>query len=325
MRAVIVKALGGVEMLELAEVPDPVPGPEDLLVRNFATALNRADLLQRRGLYPPPPGESELLGLEFAGEVLEAGAAAPGFARGERVFGLLGGGGYAELVRVHHRLAVRIPDTLSFDAAAAVPEVFYTANECLFTLGRLAAGETALIHAGASGVGTAAIQLARAAGARVLATAGSPEKLERCRRLGAELAIAYRTEEFAEAVRRATTGEGADVILDLVGAKHWQPNLAALRSGGRLIVAGLLGGAQVSLDLGLVLRRRLQIIGTAMRGRSLDDKIAITERFKERVLPLIERGEVLPVIDSVRPLDEVWAAHERMEANLNIGKIVLRL
>jgi putative PIG3 family NAD(P)H quinone oxidoreductase len=305
-------------------VEDPEPGPADLLVRNFATALNRADLLQRRGS-GPPPGESEIPGLDFAGEVARSGGEVRGFQRGDRVFGLLGGGGYAEFVRVHHGLAVPIPDNLSFDAAAAVPEVFYTAHENLFTLGKLAAGQTVLIHAGGSGVGSAAIQLAVDAGAHVLATAGGARKLELCRELGAARAINYREEDFDEVVRDATRGAGVDLILDLVGAKYWQPNLRSLRDGGRLLIVGLLGGSRVEADLSHLLRHRLRVIGNALRSRSLQDKLAITERFRRHVLPRIVSGAVRPVIDSVYPLEEVEQAHARMEANLNAGKIILRM
>jgi tumor protein p53-inducible protein 3 len=318
MRAVIAKQPGGVEVLEIVERPRPTPGPSQLLVRNFASALNRADLLQRRGLYPPPPGDSDVFGLEFAGEVAEAGSEARGFRRGDRVFGLTGGGGHAEFLTVDHRMAVPIPDTLSYDAAAAVPEAFYTANEALFTLGRLVEGEVALVHAGASGVGSAAIQLARAAGATVVATAGTAEKVALCLKLGAARAVNHREADFG------TVARDVDLIVDLVGAKYWERNLGALREGGRLIVVGLVGGSKVSADLAVILHRRLQVIGTALRVRSLEDKIAITRRFQERVLPRIERGDVRPVIDSVYPLDDVRAAHERMEANLNTGKIILR-
>jgi len=325
MRAVIAKKPGGVEVLEIIDMPRPHCGPDQILVRNFATALNRADLLQRRGLYPPPVGESEVLGLEFAGEVDTVGADVKGFSRSDRVFGLLAGGGYAEYVAVHHALAVPIPDTLSFDAAASIPEAFYTASESLFHLGRLSRGDVALIHAGASGVGSAAIQLAWACGARVVATTSSPEKAQLCLDLGAARAVVHSEEDFSEAVREVSGGSGAGVVLDLVGAKHWERSVACLAEGGRLLVVGLVGGSRVSVDLGVVLRRRLQILGTALRVRSLEDKIAITQRFRERVLPLLERGEVRAVIDRVYPLEEVRSAHERMEANLNKGKIVLRM
>ena len=325
MRAVKVREPGGVEQLEIVEVPDPQAGEGQLLVRVFATALNRADLMQRRGLYPPPPGESDILGLEWAGEVATVGENAGGFERGDRVFGLCGSGSYAELLAIDHRLAMTIPDVLSFDAAAAIPEAFFTANEALFTLGGLASGESLLVHAGASGVGTAAIQLARRRGARVYATAGSSEKVQRCRDLGTELAVEYRAEDFVQAITRHAGPRPIDVVLDFIGAEYFDRNLSLLRTDGRLLVVGLLGGASVEVDLGEVLRRRLRILGTAMRGRSLDDKVAITRRFRDDCLTCFESGELSPVIDSVLTFEEVREAHARMEANLNIGKIILRL
>jgi putative PIG3 family NAD(P)H quinone oxidoreductase len=325
MRAVIAKRPGGVDVLEIVEVPAPEPGPEDLLVRNFAAALNRADLLQRRGLYPPPPGESEVLGLEFAGEVAEAGSAVEGFRRGDRVFGLVGGGAYAELVRVHHRLALPIPDTFSYEAAAACPEAFSISLEGLFALGELAAGQCAVVHAGASGVGTAAIQLARAEGAIVVATAGSSAKAEACRGLGAAEAVDYHEGDFAEATRRLTGGRGADLVFDLVGARHWAKSIDCLRDSGRLVLIGLAGGARVDADLGAILRKRLTILATTLRRRPLAEKIDLAARFAARVLPLLRSGEVKPLIDSIHPLEDVRAAHGRMEANLNAGKIILRL
>ena len=323
MRAVLFDQPGGPEVLRIGEAPDPVPGPEDLLVRNFAAGLNRADILQRRGLYPPPPGETDILGLEFAGEVLSAGPGAPGFERGDRVFGLLSGGGCADLVKVHHRMAVPIPENFSFERAAAVPEAFYTAAENLLELGGLRSGETALVHAGASGVGMAAVQIARQAGARVIATAGTESKRQRCMGLGAEHALDSRGDFDAEVVR-LTVGAGADLILDLVGAAIWERNLRCLASCGRLLVVGLVGGSKVSLDLSGLLRRRQRIIASNLRSRSLAEKIALTDRFRARVLPLLESGALGPVLDKVFLLEDVRQAHERLEANLNIGKVVLR-
>jgi putative PIG3 family NAD(P)H quinone oxidoreductase len=316
---------GGVEVLEIVDVPRPEPAATDLLVRNFATALNRADLLQRRGLYPPPAGDSEVLGLEFAGEVAETGSEVRGFQRGDRVFGLVGGGGYGEFVTVHHRMAVPVPDNFSYEAAAAVPEAFYTANESLFTLGRLEAKQVALVHAAASGVGTAAVQIAAACGATVIATAGTAEKVEQATLLGATRAVNYREEDFVEVVQSQTNGKGVHIILDLVGAKYWERNLACLRQEGRLLLVGFVGGARVNADLSQILFKRIAVIGTALRSRSVADKIAITQRFVDTVLPLLERAEVKPVVDSVFPLEDVRAAHEHMEANRNTGKIVLRL
>jgi len=325
MRAVKVREPGGVEQLEIVDVADPEPQPGQILVRVFATALNRADLLQRRGLYPPPPGDSDVLGLEWAGEVARAGDGVDGLRTGERVFGLCGGGGYAEFLAIDARLALPIPDVLSFDAAAAIPEAFFTAQETLFGLAALERGQSVLVHAGASGVGSAAIQLGRLRGARVFATAGSPQKVALCKGLGAELAIDHHTTDFASAIERHAGPSAVDVVLDVVGAKYWERHLALLRPGGALLVVGLLGGARVELDLGVVLRRRLRVLGTAMRGRSLDDKIAITRRFGDELLPRFESGELRAVIDSVLPFEEVRAAHQRMEENLNRGKIILRL
>lgn len=323
MRAITIERPGGPEVLHLTEVPEPVPGPEELLVRVHATALNRADTLQRRGLYPPPVGESEILGLELAGEVLAAGSSVQGFAPGDRVFGLVGGGGYAEKAILHAGMAMRIPANWSFTEAAAVPEVFFTANETLFTLGRLTRGETVLIHAGASGVGTAGIQMAREAGARVFTTVGSQDKVARVVELGAAAGINYKTEDFASRVLELTNKAGVDLVQDFVGAAYWAKNIQCLKTEGRLVMVGLMGGVKVEVDLNAIMRKRLHIIGSVMRSQSLESKIAITERFRERWLPLLERGVLRPVIDTAFPLAEAAAAHRYMEENRNIGKIVL--
>lgn len=313
------------ERLEVVDAPVPTPGPTQLLVRNFATALNRADLLQRRGLYPPPPGVTDVLGLEFAGEVAERGGEASDYRVGDRVFGLVPGGAYADFLVVDHRVVLPVPDTFSFDAAAACPEAFTTASECLLELGGLAAGQWALIHAGASGVGSAAVQLVRAVGAMSLVTVGSAQKARAALQWGATRAVLYREEDFAQAAAEVTGGVGVDIVLDVIGASYWERNLASLRDGGRLLVVGLLGGPKVTCHLGVVLLRRLQIIGNALRARSLEDRIGITRRFRERVLPLLEGGTVRPIIDRVLPIEEVREAHALMEANANLGKIVLRL
>ncbi len=323
MRAITIRTPGGPDVLELTDVPAPTPTPEQLLVRVRATALNRADTLQRRGLYPPPPGESDLLGLELAGEVEAVGSATPGFRVGDRVFGLVGGGGYAELAVIDYRMAMPIPSGWSFSEAAAVPEVFFTAQETLFTLGQLAAGETVIIHAGASGVGTAGIQMARHIGARVFATAGSPEKVERITALGAEVGINYNTEDFAERVRELTNRAGVELVQDFIGAAYWQRNLRCLKVGGRLVLVGLMGGTKIEADLGLILSRRLHIIGSVMRSQSLESKIAITERFRSRWLPLLAQGHLRPIIDTSFPLAEAAVAHQYMEDNRNVGKILL--
>ncbi len=324
MRCVKVKEPGGPDVLEIVDLPEPGPGTGQLLVRNFAAGLNRADLLQRRGLYPPPAGESDILGLEFAGEVAAAGEGVEGFSRGDRVFGLCGGGAYTEFLVVDARLAVSIPSNMSYESAAAAPEAFYTAEDGLFSLGGLKEGQTVLVHAGASGVGTAAIQLAVAAGARVIATAGTAEKAAACEELGAD-GVNYREKDFAEAVAGLTAGEGVDLVLDLVGASYWDRNIASLRSGGRMVLLGLLGGASAEVNLGAVLSKRLSIIGSVMRSRSTEEKAEVTARFRERTLPLLESGELKTVVDSILPLEDVRQAHERMEENLNTGKIILRL
>ncbi|GIX47976.1 MAG: NAD(P)H quinone oxidoreductase [Candidatus Tectimicrobiota bacterium] len=323
MKAIVFEAPGDPEVLHLAEVPDPTPGPEHLLVRVRATALNRADTLQRRGLYPPPPGESEILGLELAGEVEAVGEATQGFRPGDRVFGLVGGGAYAEKALLHYRMAMPIPAGWSFVEAAAVPEVFFTANETLFTLGGLQPGETVLIHAGASGVGTAGIQMAHYIGARVLVTAGSAAKITRTLELGADAGINYKEEDFAARVLELTEGVGVDLIQDFIGAAYWERNLRCLKEAGRLVLVGLMGGAKVEADLGLIMRKRLHIIGSVMRSQPLANKIAITQRFRERWLPLLAQGILRPVIDRTFPLAEAAAAHRYMEENRNIGKIVL--
>jgi putative PIG3 family NAD(P)H quinone oxidoreductase len=325
MKAITFDAPGDPDVLYLGERADPAPGPEDLLVRVRASALNRADTLQRRGLYPPPAGESEILGLELAGEVEAVGSAVNNFVPGDRVFGLVGGGGYAEKALLHAGMAMRMPASWSFEQAAAVPEVFLTANETLFTLGRLRGGETVLIHAGASGVGTAGIQMARQAGARVLVTAGSVEKIARTIELGAEVGIQYKEEDFAERVLDLTDKTGVDLVQDFIGAAYWQRNLRCLKVEGRLVLVGLMGGTKVEADLNTILRKRLQVIGSVMRSQPLANKIAMTRRFQERWLPLLQSGTIRPVIDTAFPLADAAAAHRYMEANRNIGKIVLTL
>ncbi|ETX02323.1 MAG: NAD(P)H quinone oxidoreductase [Candidatus Entotheonella factor] len=325
MKAITFDAPGDPDVLYVAEQPDPVPGPEDLLVRVGASALNRADTLQRLGGYPPPPGESEILGLELAGQVEAVGSQVQDFVPGDRVFGLVGGGGYAEKALLHAGMAMRIPDGWSDAYAAAVSEVFFTANETLFTLGRLTQGETVLIHAGASGVGTAGLQMARQAGARVLVTAGSAEKLERTVALGAEAGINYKTEDFAERVLAMTDQAGVELVQCFVGATYWQRNLECLKTGGRLVLVGLMGGAEVNANLGMLMSKRLTVIGSVMRSQPLENKIAITQRFRERWLPLLEDGTIEPIIDRSFPLAEAAAAHRYMEENRNVGKILLTM
>jgi putative PIG3 family NAD(P)H quinone oxidoreductase len=325
MRAVTLKGFGGPEVLTVSEAPTPTPGAEQVLVRVRATALNRADTLQRKGFYPPPPGESDILGLELAGEVESWGGAVKGFRKGQRVFGLVGGGGYAQYALIDHEMAMAMPDGWSFEQAAAVPEVYFTANETIFVLGELKQGESVLIHAGGSGVGTAGIQMAHHIGAKVYVTAGSPDKIDRCLALGADGGINYKTQDFAEEIKRLTGGAGVDVVEDFLGASYLARNMAVLKNGGRLILVALMGGAKVEVDLSVLQRKRLKVLGSVMRSRPLSDKREITRRFKERWLPHLVSGALKPIIDTVFPMDKVQEAHAAMEENRNFGKILLAI
>jgi len=325
MQAITMSAPGGPEVLRLTTVPDPTPAAEQILVRVRATALNRADVMQRMGQYPPPPGESSILGLELAGEVEAVGAAVNDIAPGDRVFGLVGSGGYAEKAVIDARMAMPIPSGWSFAQAAAVPEVFFTAQETLFTLGGLQEGETVLIHAAASGVGTAGIQMARETGARIFVTAGSAEKIQRCIELGATSWCNYKAQDFAEWVKEVTKGQGVYVIEDFIGAAYWERNLRSLKTGGRLVLVGLMGGVKIEANLGLLMTKRLQIFGSVLRSRPLADKIAITRSFRSKWLPLLAAGRIKPIVDRVFPLAQVADAHRYMEENRNFGKIILSL
>ena len=326
MKAVRMKGAGGVEVLQVGEHPDPVPEPDELLVRVRATALNRADLLQRRGKYPPPEGASEILGLEMAGEIETAGPGCGGWMPGERVFALLPGGGYAQKAAVPAGVAMRIPERLSYEEAAAIPEAFLTAYHNLFSLGELEAGMTVLVHSGGSGVGTAAIQLIREAGAVSLATAGSSEKIDRCRELGARAGWNYREGPFAPWVAGQTGGRGVDRILDFVGAPFFEQNLASLAVDGRLMVIGAMGGAVAErMNLLDLLFRRLHILGCSIRSLDKARKIDLTNRFAAFALPRFADGRLIPVIDSVFDWTDAASAHQRMESNANVGKIVLRV
>jgi tumor protein p53-inducible protein 3 len=323
MRAIRVE--GPEQALVLGEVPRPDCAPAQVLVEVHATAVNRADLLQRRGFYPPPPGESDILGLEAAGIVAAVGAEVRDVRPGDRVMCLLGGGGYAEYVVVDHRMVLPVPDALSFEQAAAVPEVFYTAYMTLVTEAGLGEGETVLIHAGGSGVGTAAIQLANALGARALVTVGSADKLERCRALGAAGAINYKDEDFAVRGRELTDGHGVDVIVDCVGGQYLERNLALLAPQGRLVIIGLMGGAKADINLALVVGKRLRVIGTMLRSRTLAEKLLLTAGMRKHVLPLLVAGRLRPVIDSTYALADAAAAHDHVASNANFGKVILRV
>jgi putative PIG3 family NAD(P)H quinone oxidoreductase len=323
MRAVVVSQPGGPDVLNLEEVPDPVPAADEVLVRITSAGVNRADIMQRQGFYPPPPGAPPYPGLECSGQITATGAGVTGLRAGDEVCALLAGGGYAEQVAVPAVQVLPVPAGLSTADAAALPEVACTVYANVFMAAGLQPGETLLVHGGASGIGTMAIQLARAHGARVACTAGSPEKLRRCRELGADLAIDYTSEDFGAAVRDFTGGHGADVILDIMGAAYLARNVAALAIGGRLVVIGLQGGAAGELDLGTMLRHRLTVHAASLRARPVGEKAAVVAGVRDVVWPLIRSGQVKPVIDTVVPLSEVGRAHELMEAGQHIGKIML--
>lgn len=323
MRAVIVTQPGGAERLQIAQVPAPTLEPGCVEIDVAACALNRADLLQRRGAYPPPKGESEILGLECAGVVRRVLGETGSVRVGDRVMALLAGGGYAERAVVPHGQVLAIPSRLSFEQAAAVPEAFLTASEALFTTGDLAHGEWVLIHAAAGGVGSAAVQLAKSIGAHVIACVGSSEKAAWLQTLGADVVVQHREQDFEAAVAEHTGGRGVDVVLDFIGGAYAERHQRCLAEAGRWVVLGMLGGSEARLDLGRVLRRRLRVVGLVMRSRSRVDKAAIVQRFAQRFAAQLEQGTLAPQVDRVYPLAEVRAAHERMEQNLNLGKIVL--
>lgn len=324
MKAIAITSFGDADVLQLAEVPDPALRPHDLLVRNHAAGVNRADVNQRRGAYGRANfGDSEIMGLEISGEVLAVGNAVQGFEPGDRVMGIVGGGGYAELARIDYRMALPIPAGLTYVEAAAIPEVFVTAHEALIHLGKLGAGERVLIHAAASGVGSAAVQLAAASGAKVFATA-SGNKLGQLRELGANVLIDYQQEDFRAVIEQTTEGRGVDVIVDFVGAPYFERNILSLANGGRLIQVGILGGSTgANLPLERILYGHLKIIGTVMKSRTQAEKHAMVSRFKAHWLPGFQAKGLKPVVDSVVPLEQAAEAHRRMESNQSIGKIVL--
>jgi putative PIG3 family NAD(P)H quinone oxidoreductase len=327
MRAIVLTEYGGPEVLRVREIPAPAPGPDDLLVRVHATALNRADLLQRTGRYPQPGSkpEHEIPGLEFAGTVEATGERVREYQPGDRVMGLLAGGGYAETVVTHERMALAIPEEMTFEEAAAIPEVYLTAFDALVLQCGLTMGDTVLVHSGGSGVGTAAIQLAHAAGARVLTTTGTDDKCARARALGAAVAINYNTEDFRQAVHAATDGRGADIILDFVGAPYLERNLACAAPLGRIVEIGTMGGATGEINLGMLMQKRLRLSGTVLRARPIEEKIALTQRFRRHAWPLFRSGALKPIVDRVFALEQAGAAHEYMASNANFGKIVLRV
>ncbi len=324
MRAVCVREPGGVEVLEMREVPEPVPGPGEIRVAVKASAVNRADLLQRRGQYPAPPDSpQDIPGLEFAGEVEICGPNSKRFKPGDRVMGIVGGGGYAEKLVIHERAAVRVPAGLNWAQAASIPEAFFTAFDALMLQAELKPGERLLIHAAGSGVGTAAIQLAKLISATVVGTARSADKLERAKVLGLDAGLVVSGPKFADAAKRQVGGAGFDVILDLVGGDYLEDNIRALAPLGRSIVVGLVAGSTAPLSLGLLLAKRLTLRGTALRTRPIEEKISVAQAFERQVVPHFESGRLKPVLDAAIPMAEVRSAHERMEANATFGKLAL--
>ncbi|MEU3184999.1 NAD(P)H-quinone oxidoreductase [Streptomyces sp. NPDC006923] len=323
MHAITIPESGGPEALVWAEVPDPVPGEGEVLVEVVASAVNRADLLQRQGFYDPPPGASPYPGLECSGRIIELGPGVSGWAVGDEVCALLAGGGYAEKVAVPAGQLLPVPEGVDLAEAAALPEVACTVWSNVFMIARLAPGETLLVHGGASGIGTMAIQLAKATGARVAVTAGGADKLARCAELGADTLINYREQDFVAEIREATDGAGADVILDIVGAKYLERNVKALAVNGRLAVIGMQGGVKAELNLGELLRKRGTVTATSLRARPLREKAEIVAGVREHVWPLVAAGRVRPVVDQRLPLSEGSEAHRALEAGAHVGKILL--
>ncbi len=325
MKAIIVNKPGGAEGMEIGEIPVPVPGGNEILVRVLATSLNRADILQREGKYPPPAGASETLGLEMAGEVVSFGSKTTKWKKGDKVFGLLPGGGYAEFAVIDELMANPVPPDLSYEEAASIPEVFLTAYQALVWHSKLSRGEKTLIHAGASGVGTAAIQIAKTFNAEIFITA-SKEKHKLCERLGANHTIDYKADDFAEKITELTNGTGVNVIIDFIAGPYFQQNLNSLAKDGRLILLATLGGGKVdAADIRQVLTKRLTIIGSTLRSRTIDYQRKLNEAFINFAFDKFEKGIIKPVVDKVFDWKDVIKAHQYMEANKNIGKIVLKI
>ena len=326
MKAITIPTPGeGLDALVLADVDDPVPADDEVLVEVAAAGVNRADLLQRRGFYPPPPGESELPGLEVSGTIAALGSSVTGWSVGQQVCALLASGGYAENVAVPAGQVLPIPSGVSLVDAAALPEVTATVWSNVFMTAHLRPGEVVLIHGGSSGIGTMAIQLAREVGATVAVTAGSAAKLEACADLGAQILVNYREADFVEEVKAATDGRGADVILDVIGAKYLDRNVKTLATNGRLVVIGLQGGVKAELNLAALLAKRGAVIATALRSRPASEKAAIVAAVSEHVWPLIEAGRVVPVIQDRIPLERAGEAHAILEESGHVGKILLTM
>lgn len=324
MRAVVLRTYGDPDVMELREVPEPEFGPEEVLVEVAATALNRADLLQRRGWYPEPGPKRphEIPGMELAGRVVEVGSLVSRWSVGDEVMAIVGGGAYAQRIAIHERQLMAVPAGVALADAAAIPEVGITAHDALVTQGGLRSGGWALIHAGASGVGSMAVQIAGALGARSIATA-STAKIDAVRALGADVVVDYKSEDFVEVVAQATDGGGVDVVLDVIGGDYLMRNLASLRTGGSIVQVGVMGGGKTTIDLGALLPKRARLVGTVLRARPLEEKVAASRLFEREVVPAIEAGVIKPVIDRRFPIDAIADAHRYMETNANVGKIVI--
>src|SRR2546422_3159848 len=325
MRAVIITRPGGPEVLQIQERPTPEPGVAQIRVRVKASALNRADILQREGNYPVPPGvPADIIGMEYVGEVDALGPSASLWKAGDRVMGIVGGAGHAEFLCVHEREAMPVPESMSWEEAAAIPEAFLTAYDALFNRLQVRLGETLVIHAVGSGVGTAAVQLARVDGATVVGTARTAEKLERAKLLGLHIGIDASRGDWPALVEAEVGRERMHAVMDLVGGNYLEGNLRVLSLRGRIVVVGLTAGGTAPLSMHLLLRKRLTIVGTVLRARPLEEKITLAREFSERVVPLFDAGRLRPVVDRVFPFDEIGDAHELMESNKTFGKIVLR-
>lgn len=325
MKAVVLREHGGPEVLQIEDVPSPNCGAEDILVSVAATALNRADLLQRMGFYPNPfPQGPEIPGLEFAGTVKAVGNRVTQWKVGDTVMGIVSGGAYAQELVLHERQAMAVPAGMSLHDAAAIPEVFITAWDALVVQGGLTSGRWAMVHAGASGVGTAAIQICHAIGARIIVTCSSG-KVQSCKDLGADVVVDYTTQDFVEEVQRVTHGAGVDVVLDVIGGDYVERNIASLAVKGHIIQVGVMAGKPVPFNVGLLLGKRASITGTVLRARPLEEKIAITQRFIAEMLPLFDSGALMPVIDSRYAFSDIAQAHAHMASNANVGKIIIDL
>jgi putative PIG3 family NAD(P)H quinone oxidoreductase len=324
MKAVVVEKPGDESALKIGEVPEPLIKPEEILIRVHAAGVNRADILQRQGFYPPPPGASEIIGMEVAGEVVAVGDSVKGWKIGDRAMALIPGGGYAEKAVAHYGSAMKIPAALSFEEAAGIPEVFLTVFLNFFMLAGIKRGESALVHGGGSGIGTASILLLKEAGVRVVVTAGSDEKCDQCRKLGADFASNYKRGPFAPEVKTATEGRGVDAILDSIGGAYLAGNIESLAQGGRLVLIGLMNGTHADLDLAAVLRRHLKIFGSTLRNRSFAEKAQIVAAFLEQFGAALEAGRLRPPIYKVIPAADAPTAHRMMQASEHFGKIILK-